>query len=446
VTESRRTDRRLFLKSMAGAGVALPLFTPHLISAPASRKVRHASFGGAGMAAADWQNLTNHPDLQLVCVSEVDTSRLNVLKKRFPDGKVKVYQDWREMLDKEGKHLDSVNVGTPDHMHAPMAMSAMQLGLHAYVQKPLAHNLYEVRRLTTVAREQKLVTQMGIQIHSSPYYRIAVKVIQSGAIGKVKEVHLWCYKKWGDMEPLPERSDPVPASLNWDLWLGVAAPRPFLQGYYHPSNWRKRLDFGTGTFGDMGCHIYDPVFDALALTAPLSVRSEGPAPNRWNWALDAVIHYVFPGTRFTADKTLSMTWYDGDRLPPQEIQALLGGKPLPKQGSIFVGTKGAMLLPHIGRPELFPQAQFKDYLLPRDNGSNHWAQFVDAILGKGKTLAPMSYSGPLTETVLLGGVATRFPHLTLEWDPAGLKFRNSAAASALVRRAYRKGWEVSGLS
>jgi len=446
VTQSRRTDRRLFLKSLAATGVSVPLFSPHLISAPPSRTVRHASFGGAGMAAADWQNLTNHPSLQLVCLAEVDLGRLDTLKKRFPDGKVKVYQDWREMLDKEGKHLDSVNVGTPDHMHGPMAMSAMQRGLHAYVQKPLAHDLYEVRRLTAVAREKKLVTQMGIQCHSAPYYRIAVKVIQSGAIGKVKEVHLWSSKKWGDPAPLPSGSDPVPATLNWDKWLGIASQRPFLKGYYHPGNWRKRLDFGTGTFGDMGCHIYDPVFEALALTAPLSVRSEGPAPNRWNWALDAVIHYIFPATPFTADKTLPMTWYDGDQRPPQKIQALLGGKPLPKQGSIFVGTKGTVLLPHIGRPELFPQNQFKDYLLPRDNGSNHWAQFVDAILGKGKTLAPLSYSGPLTETVLLGGVATRFPRLALEWDSAALQFRNSPAANQLVRRTYRKGWEVVGLS
>lgn len=446
MTQSRRSDRRLFLKSLGASAVALPLFSRNLISAPPSRTVRHASFGANGMAGADLQNIANHPAVQLVCAAEVDLGRLDVLKKRFPDGKVKVYQDWREMLDKEAKHLDSVNVGTPDHMHAPMAMAAMQLGLHAYVQKPLAHDLYEVRRLATVAREKNLVTQMGIQIHSAAYYRIGVKVIQSGAIGKVKEVHLWSSKKWGDTAPLPERCDPVPPTLNWDKWLGVAAPRPYLKGYYHPGNWRKRLDFGTGTFGDMGCHIYDPVFEALALTAPISVRSAGPAPNRWNWALDAVIQYVFPGTPFTEGKTIPLTWYDGDQRPPQDIQALLGGKPVPSQGSIFVGTKGVMLLEHINRPVLFPEAQFKDYHLPRDSGSNHWKQFTDAILGEGKTLAPFSYSGPLTETVLLGGVATRFPQRLLEWDSVGLQFRNSAEANQLVRRAYRKGWEVPGLT
>ena len=160
---TRRIRRRSFLKQAAVGVTAVPLFARNLISAPPSRMIRHASFGAAGMAGNDLQNLANQPALQLVGAAEVDLARWDGLKKRFPDGKVKIYQDWRQMLDKEAKHLDSVNIGTPDHMHAPMAMSAMQLGLHAYVQKPLAHDLYEVRRLTEAAQEKKLVTQMGIQ-------------------------------------------------------------------------------------------------------------------------------------------------------------------------------------------------------------------------------------------------------------------------------------------
>jgi predicted dehydrogenase len=447
MNQTRRVRRRSFLKQAALGIAAVPLFARNLISAPPSRIVRHASFGAAGMAGNDLQNLANQPALQLVCAAEVDLSRWDGLKKRFPDGKVKIYQDWRQMLDKEAKHLDSVNIGTPDHMHAPMAMSAMQLGLHAYVQKPLAHDLYEVRRLTEAAREKKLVTQMGIQCHSMAYYRIGVKVIQSGAIGKVQEVHLWSSKKWGDSQPRPERSDPVPSTLNWDSWLGVAAQRPYLGGgYYHPGNWRKRLDFGTGTFGDMGCHIYDPVYESLALGAPLSVRSEGPPPSRWNWAIDAVIHYVFPGTQYTEGKTIPVTWYDGDRRPSKDVQALLGDKQLPDQGSIFLGTKGVMLLEHCGRPALFPLAQFKDFKLPHDSGSSHWKQFTDAVLGEGATSAPLSYSGPLTEAVLLGGVSTHFPRITLDWDAVRLQFTNHAEANQLIRRTYRKGWEVKGLS
>ncbi len=439
------TNRRDFVK-LLGGGVAVPMFVPKLLAAPPSSRVRHASFGAAGMAGSDLLSFAAHPDVDIVCVSEVDLSRLDMIEKHLSDRKIKVYQDWREMLDKEGKNLDTVNVGTPDHMHAPMAMSAMQLGLHAYVQKPLAHDIYEVRRLTEVAREKQLVTQMGIQIHSTAYYRIAVQVIQSGAIGKVKEVHTWSSKKWGDLEPLPERSDPVPSSLNWDLWLGVCAPRPYLAGYYHPGNWRKRLDFGTGTFGDMGCHIFDPVYKSLELTAPISVRSEGPAPNRWNWSINSVIHYVFPGTAYTADKTIAIYWYDGDQRPPEDVQALLGKQAMPDQGSIFLGEKGVMLLPHVALPVLLPESQFKDYKLPRDPGTSHNKQFIDAVLGRTKTSTPFDYSGPLTESVLLGGVATRFPHQTLEWDAAGLRFTNSTEATQLLRREYRKGWEVKGLS
>jgi predicted dehydrogenase len=288
---------------------------------------------------------------------------------------------------------------------------------------------------------------MGIQIHSAVEYRLAVKLVQDGAIGKIKEVHTWSNKKWGDSGKRPDRNDPVPADMNWDLWLGVAESRPFVgAGYYHPGNWRKRLDFGTGTFGDMGCHIYDPVFKALALTAPLSVRSEGPTPDTENWAVDAVIHYLFPGTPFTEGKTVKVVWYDGDQRPPAEIVKLLEGDRTPDQGSIFVGTKGVMLLPHISRPVLYPDNTYKDFKLPPMDGNDHWLQFLEAIRGNGKTAANFDYAGPLTEAVLLGGVATRFPKTTLEWNAKAVKFSNVSDANKFLRRTYRKGWEVKGLS
>ena len=183
----------------------------------------------------------------------------------------------------------------------------------------------------------------------------------------------------------PDRSDPVPAGFNWDLWLGVAAERPFIGGgYYHPGNWRKRLDFGTGTFGDMGCHIYDPVFKALDLTAPVSVRSEGPTPNAHNWADNAVIRYVFPGTKFTEGQTVKVTWYDGDRRPPAEVEALIEKDEMPPQGSIFIGTKGAMLLPHVSKPLLYPDAQFKDFTFPKIESHDHWLQFAEACRAKAR--------------------------------------------------------------
>ncbi|MEI7730031.1 MAG: Gfo/Idh/MocA family oxidoreductase [Verrucomicrobiota bacterium] len=438
--------RREFLKQLTLAGIAAPFITSDLLAQSPNSILRHASFGAAGMAGSDISSFGAAKFLKLVAVAEVDTTRVAKLKERLPD--VKVYQDWRELLDKEAKNLDSVNVSTPDHMHGPIAMSALQAGKHVYCQKPLAHDIYEVRQLTRVAKEKKLVSQMGIQIHSDTSYRMAVKFVQEGVIGKIKEVHAFSDKKWGDLLPRPDKTDPIPDGFDWNLWLGVCAERPFIgTGYYHPSNWRKRLDFGTGTFGDMGCHIYDPVFNALALTSPLSVRSEGLVPNAHNWATDAVIHYVFPGTPFTEEKTVKVTWYDGGQRPPAEVQALLpADRKLPGQGSVFIGTKGAMLLPHIAKPELYPDTTYKDFQYPKLEPQNHYVQFAEACTGKGKTSAGFDYSGPLTEAVLLGGVATRFPKTTLEWDGAHLKFTNLADANQYIRRTYRKGWEIKGLS
>lgn len=396
------------------------------------------------MAYATLDGIAAHPKVTLQCVAEVDATRVDRTSRKYP--KAKVYQDWREMLDKERRNIDIACVGTPDHMHAPMAMSAMQRGYHVYCQKPLTHDIYEARKLKEMAGKKRLATQMGIQIHSATEYRTGVALVQSGVIGKVKEVHSWSNKKWGDMEPKPDRSDPVPDTLNWDQWLGVAEKRPFIKGYYHPGNWRKRVDFGTATFGDMGCHIYDPVFESLELTAPLSVRSDGPAPTRENWAINSVIHYVFPGTRFSEGKTVNVTWYDGDERPPADVQALLGGKRAPDQGSIFIGTKGVILLPHISMPSLYPQEQFKDFTIPKVEGTDHYRQWVDAVLGNGKASAAFDYSGPLTEAVLLGPVATHYPKTTLEWDGRKMKFKNSKEANGFLRRKYRQGWKIKGLS
>jgi predicted dehydrogenase len=413
------------------------------MSAPPSGTVRLASFGAGNMAYATLDGIASHSKVKLVCVAEVDSARLADLKRNY--GSATVYEDWRQMLDKEHKNLDAVCVGTPDHVHAPNAMASMQHGLHVYGQKPLAHDIYEVRKMMELARKKHLVTQMGIQVHSNAAYKNATSMVQSGVIGKIKEVHAWSEKKWGDMDPLPDRSDPIPNTLNWDLWLGVCKPRNYQRGIYHPANWRKRVDFGTATFGDMGCHIYDPVFSALALTAPISVRSEGPAPSKDNWAVNAIIQYVFPGTPYSDGKTVKVTWYDGDERPPADIQTLVGPKPIPGQGSIFIGTKGVMLLPHVAQPSLFPEANFKDFKLPGAETTNHYHEFVDAVLGKAKTSAPFDYAGALTESVLLGPLATRFPKMTLEWNSGKARFKNSPEASRFVKREYREGWKVKGL-
>ncbi|WP_165225356.1 Gfo/Idh/MocA family protein [Aquisphaera insulae] len=433
-------NRRSVLKLMAG-GLAFPYVSRGYAAAP-SETLNHASFGASGMAFADIESLTASPHLKLVAVADVDLNRAAEVKKRFPG--IRVYQDYRELLDKE-KDLHSVNISTPDHMHAPITMRAMERGLNVYTQKPLAQTVYEARQLARFAREKGLVTQMGIQIHSHPVHKAVVAIIQDHAIGRVKEVHSWSGKKWGDSAPRPDRVDPVPAGLSWDGWLGVAAARPFIAGWYHPGEWRKRLDFGTGTFGDMGCHILDPVFGALGLTAPVEVYSTGGAPNRHSWGLDSVVRYTFPATAHTIEKP-TLTWYDGDRRPPAEVASLVGKGPLSDQGSIYVGTEGVLYSPYIDAPVLLPADRFAAYKYPQPQGDDHYLQFVEACRGNGKTSAPFSYAGPLTEMVLLGCLSTRFPNKALAWDADALKVTNLEEANRFVRREYREGYGTAGLA
>jgi len=429
---------------VGASGLAAPFLASDLIARPPSRLLRHASFGAGGMAWSDIRRLMQTNRVDLVAVAEVDLKRTAELRKAFP--LTRVYQDWRELLDREARNIDSVNVSTPDHMHAPIAMSAMELGKNVYCQKPLAHDLYEVRKLTEFARRKRAVTQMGIQIHATSFYHMAATLVRAGAIGRIKEVHCWNGGTWGDTTALPNTSDPVPAEFDWDLWLGVCGERPFIgDEYYHPSNWRKRLDFGTGTLGDMGCHILDPVFMALGLNAPMTVRSEGAPPNRWNWPINSQVQYVFPGTAYTAGNTVTVTWYDGTQKPPADVRALLEGDTPPHTGSIFVGTQGTLVLPHVARPMLYPDAKFKDLKLPSIDEKDHWGEYVSACLGEGRTDAGFDYSGPLAETVLLGTVALRFPQTTLHWNAAHLAFAETAA-NQFIRRSYRAGWSVKGLS
>lgn len=431
-------SRRSVLKLLGTTAVGAPFITSRLMAQSPSNTVRHACFGTGGQAWSDLMQFANCKNVEIVAVCDVDLTRTADAHKKFP--KARVYQDWRELLDKEAKNIDSVNVSVPDHMHAPIGMAAMQLGKHLYGQKPLAHDLSEVRKMTEMAADKKVVTQMGIQCHATAYYQIAAQVMRDEVIGKVREIHSWCAKSWGDMEAKPDRTDPIPEGFNWNEWLGVCAERPFIGGeYYHPENWRKRLDFGTGTLGDMGCHIFDPLYMGLGLGAPLSVRSEGPVPNKWNWALNGKVIYQFKGTPHTKGETFNIVWYDGTSHPPAEVMAMTGKDKLPQSGSILIGTEGVMLLPHYLLPELTPTAKFKDYKLPRIKGYNHYGQFIDACRGEDKTTADFAYAGPLTEAILIGGIASRFQNTTLKWNSPELKF-DLAEANSFVRRDYRTGW------
>ncbi|MEN8725832.1 MAG: Gfo/Idh/MocA family oxidoreductase [Lentimonas sp.] len=437
--------RRTFIRNAALTAATIPLFNIARAGTTPSNTINHASFGASGMAFADIRSISLHPNVNLTAVAEVDDNRLVRLKEAFPN--VRVYKDWRVLLEKEGKDLDSVNVSTPDHMHAPIGITAMQMGLHVYGQKPLGQTLYETRRMAEIAKETGVVTQMGTQLTSSTYERLTARIIQDGTIGKVKEVHMFSHKSWGDSKPRPDRTDPVPAGFDWDLWLGVAEERPFIKNHYHPGSWRARLDFGTGTLGDMGCHIYSPMFQALGVRAPISVKSMGRVPNEHNWAIDESFEYIYPGNDLTAGDTVKGTWTDGSLRPPQELLEMFGDK-MPKQGSVFIGTEGILLQPHGELPVPYPREQFADYRYPKFKARNHYNDFADAILGgELKPLADFSdYGGPLTETVLLGALASQFPNETLNWDAKKLRFTNSEKANQYISKTYRKGWEVEGIN
>jgi predicted dehydrogenase len=437
------TTRRHFLKTTGSALLAAPFITSRLRAASPNGKLRHAAFGAAGMSGRDILSMSNHPNWELAAVCDVDTSNFGRMKKRFPN--VNFYQDWRELLAKEGDKIDSVNVSVPDHMHGIIGLHAMDAGKHVYGQKPLAQNLYECRKLMLKAREKGVMTQMGIQVSSDFSERLAIELVHLGAIGKVKEVHTFSGKSWGDMEPVPQTTDPIPDGFDWNLWLGTATDRPFIKGYYHPREWRKRRDFGTGTLGDMGCHMFSGWFRALGLAAPIAVKSGGPAPlNATNWATDGKVEYTFKGTQYTEKDTVKVTWYDGEARPPAEVKALAPDGKLPKQGSLYIGTDGILLHQHESTPRLYPQEKFTGYRYPKLEPRNHWFDFIDCCLKGGKTqpTANFDYAGPLTEAVLLGCLATPFPGETLQWDAEALKVTNNEAANALVKRQYRPGWEV----
>jgi len=432
---TRSLSRRQFLTQTGALALV-----PHVLSAQAAaNKIRLATIGCGGMGGADLNALSGHPGVEVTALCDIDSNNLAAAAKKFPGAKT--FRDYRKLFAEAAGDFDIVNVGTPDFTHAPAAMSAINLGKHVYCQKPLTHDVWEARKLAEAARAKKLVTQMGIQVHSSREYRLAVRVIQDGAIGKVKEVHSWSNKKWGFDGPRPAGADPIPPYLDWDLWIGTAPERPFKKGLYHPANWRKWTAFGCGTMGDMSIHILDPIAGALALTQPTTILSESDAPPAESFATKNKVRYSFPGTKFTVDP-FPLTWYDGDAMPDAT------GWPtqkLPDQGSMFVGEKGYMLLPHVAAPLLLPAEAFKGYTMPAVEGASHWHQWVNACRGEGKASANFDYAGPLTEFVLLGVIANRVPGKTLTWHAAEMKLEGSAEAAALLKRTYRKGWEVDGL-
>ena len=445
---SYHLHRRNFLRAGSAlvGGVSLGLATSRRVRANSLtlEKLRTAHVGVGGMGGSDLNSVASHSNVEVAGLCDVDAKTLKSTQARFPSARG--FADFREMFSELGDSIDAVVISTPDHTHAPAAMTAIAAGKPVYCQKPLTHEVFESRRLRLAAAEKNLVTQMGTQIHSHPVYKRAVRMIQDGAIGKVSQVHAWSNKNWGYDGKEPQPVAASPDYLNWDLWLGTAPEKEFVPKVYHPGNWRKFVDFGTGTLGDMGVHIFDTPFTALALTAPLTVVTNCRQPTGVGHPEKNQVKYVFPGTQFTTDQ-LVWSWYDGQDAPPEATSVgLPAGTSLPGQGSLFVGEGGQMLLPHIGEPVLFPEAKFKDYQRPEVEADNHYHQWVDACCGKGKTSMGFELAGPLTEALLLGVVANRFPGESLEWNSKDMLVTNLDSANNLIQRDYRTGYEVDGLT
>jgi predicted dehydrogenase len=443
-------SRRRFVRSAAVAGTALALpAVSYSRVLGANDRLNLASVGTGGKGASDLNGVAASPAVQVVALCDIDSSQkhLGWAAEKYPQARQ--FTDWRELLDKS-KDIDAFTVSTPDFMHAPIALAAMQSGKHVFCQKPLAHTVHEARQMRLAAAKYKLVTQMGNQIQSHKFYRTAVAWVHSGLIGKVSEVHSWQggSPTWPRAINRPEGSDPVPPHVRWDLWQGVASERPYKEGMYHPFNWRGWQAYGTGQLGDFACHILDPVFKALKLTAPLEVTASAPALLAESWTDRAQVRYRFPATELTTGPSIKVTWYDAVGVQPPRDQ--LGQVPadfkLPQAGSVLIGEKGSLVIPHVAEPKFFPVDKSASQELPEVAGVDHYVQFADACRGEGATTSAFDYSGPLTETVLLGTVAIRVPEQTLAWSSETLRFTNMPAADQWLSKPYRAGWEPRWIS
>jgi predicted dehydrogenase len=437
----RPTSRRSFLKQVAALSFAAPLAARGR-AADANSKL-HIACVGAGWGGKGYSDmLETSVGHEIVAICDIDEERLAKSGEKFPGAKR--YTDWRKML--EQKDIDAVTISTPDHMHAAVTLSAMQLKKHVYTQKPLTRTVHEARVLAAAAKEAGVVTQMGIQHHSSARLKKAVQAIRSGVVGKVSEVHTWTDRPgtyWKQGLDRPAQKDAVPSHVHWNEWLGVAPERPYVAGLYHPFHWRGWWDFGTGALGDMGCHIMDPVVNALELGPPRTIAAEGPPPHPESGPTWCIVRYEFPGTKHTAD-TLRLTWYEAGKQPPRELFQAPADWKGSQNGVLFVGEKGNLFVGFPEEPELFPREKFADHKFADVVEDNHYTQWTGAIVGRGQTSCPFAYSGPLTETVLLGNVAYRTGQ-KIEWNSASLKVKGNAAADLLLKPTFRAGWEIKGL-
>lgn len=469
-----QNTRRQFIRRTAVTAAGFFIVPRHVLGkgfiAP-SDKLNIAGIGAGGKADVNLPYAVKSGEANITALCDVDDRMAVKARKQWP--KAPYYHDYRDLLDKESNQIDAVIVTTPDHMHAPIAMAAMELGKHVYCEKPLTHDIAEARQLTEAAGKYRVVTQMGNQGSSGDDTRLVETWIQDGAIGDVHTVHVWTNRPvWPQGVPTPTGKFAVPKEVKWNLWLGTAPYRNF-NPLYLPANWRGWVDFGAGALGDMGCHFIDVPYRALHLHYPVSVEcSVGSVYTGFfreaiytdSFPPSSKIHLQFPARGNLAP--VEMIWYDGG-IKPKRPTELGPDEPMAEWdgGMIFEGTKGKLLAGLFGRnPTLLPTSRMKEAALPTskypfvEGGSEgHQQQWVRACKeGYGSyTSSPFSQAGPLTETVLMGNLAvlsynysekdskgnTVFPgRKKLLWDGDNMRITNFEPANRFVKREYRQGW------
>ncbi|MSR28496.1 MAG: Gfo/Idh/MocA family oxidoreductase [Phycisphaerales bacterium] len=449
-------DRRSFLAgtlasaaALAAGGSALGAPKPRSAarrSQSPNGKVRVMSFGVGGMGGSDIPQVASHPMVEIAGLCDVNAQSLGAAHEKFPGAKI--YSDYREAIASMGNSIDAVTISTPDHHHGPIALLSMNLGKACYCQKPLTRTIAETRAMRKMARDKKVVTQMGIQRQASAGRQQGIALLKSGLLGKVVEIHIWTDRPagwWEQGHPRPTGSDPVPDWLNWECWLGCAPLRPYKTDVYAPFRWRGFFDFGTGALGDMACHFMDAPFLGLTMGTPIGVRGNSEGLTDDEFPNSETVTITFAGGEY-ANRTLPLTWYDGGRLPNPSVSPHLPagidlGKISPDGCILAVGTEGTIIIPCSGTPQAYPTARAAEFIAPAMTDYNHWHAWVDAILGKGKTIANFDLASEVNEAVLLGVIGGRVTGVDLEYDHAAMRFKNSDAANALVRPTYRAGFD-----
>ena len=451
--KDNNSSRRKFLLNTAAIALAQPLlFNVPVFAKTNRKKLRHACIGVGGMGGHDLSRFNAHPDVEIVAICDIDENYLAKAAEILPNAKR--FTDWHELFAQEADNFDSVNVSVPDHNHFPIAYTAISKGKHVYCQKPMCHDVSEIRDLTEAAKKTGIISQLGTQHASGKGDRTAVQWIKEGHIGKVKQVYL-CSNRPGATEayrfegPRPKKGEKVPDHVHWNQFIGTAPMRPYASKIYHPAKWRAWQDFGTGWSGDIGCHILDAVWKGMDLKAPISVIAKvqeswknSPERNVDTWPQSNHITWVFPGNEMTAENELKVEWFDGEFYPPEEVRALFSLENYPAESAMLIGTEGALLIPHTKMPVLLPEDKFKHVKNPVLEDRDHYHYFADSCLNNVKTESDFSISGPMSETVILGTVAIREPDTVLDWDAKKMRVTNVKKANQHLSRKYRKGWKV----